>query len=234
MTPGVEEAWIAVVGVGVGGVIGVSGSWLGARINARSARATTSAQIEANSKDVKAQIEASEATTKAQIEASEATTKAQIDSALTTVHEQIEADRQNRIWEKRAAAYVEAVKLLRHQQEIRYSQVQHLITGKEFRTDPASVDRQVLEAELIAYGSSDVLDALAAATTAGDKFLSDFWTVERMEAGSTRGDLVQQARAEAPDATDLEEKVLDIIRAELQARAGDQPGAPIPRSRLGI
>lgn len=223
MTPGVEEAWIAVVGVGVGGVIGVSGSWLGARINARSARATTSAQIEANSKDVKAQIEASEATT-----------KAQIDSALTTVHEQIEADRQNRIWEKRAAAYVEAVKLLRHQQEIRYSQVQHLITGKEFRTDPASVDRQVLEAELIAYGSSDVLDALAAATTAGDKFLSDFWTVERMEAGSTRGDLVQQARAEAPDATDLEEKVLDIIRAELQARAGDQPGAPIPRSRLGI
>jgi isopropylmalate/homocitrate/citramalate synthase len=90
-------------------------------VNGRSAAATTAQTLEANSKDITAQIEASESTTKAQIEASESTTKAQLEFALATVTLQIEADRQHRIWEKRAATYVEAVKQLRHQQEIRYT-----------------------------------------------------------------------------------------------------------------
>jgi hypothetical protein len=115
MTPGIEEAWIAVAGVAIGGVIGVGGSWLGALMNKRSASETTAAQITANSSDIKAQIEANSADIQTQITGSAVTTQAQIDAALTTMREQIEADRQNRIWDKRAETYVETAKLLRYQ-----------------------------------------------------------------------------------------------------------------------
>ncbi|HUA41225.1 MAG TPA: hypothetical protein VMA32_06660 [Streptosporangiaceae bacterium] len=135
MNSGIAEALIGVSGVVAGGIIGVGGSWLGAHVNSRSADRTTRATIEGNSQDIKAQIEASEATTKAQIE-----------SAMATVTAQIGADRQSRIWDKRAAVYVKAVRLFRYQQEIRESQVQHLLTAADASTELAPVDRQVLEA----------------------------------------------------------------------------------------
>jgi hypothetical protein len=214
--------------------VAVGGSFAGSSLTSRSTKQVTQQQIDAASADMRTQIEANADAMKTQIAAAAAATEAQVDAALTTLREQIEADRQNRIWKKRAAAYVEAIKLIRRQQEIRSSQVRRLSTGDEARTDMAPFDRRVIEAGLIAYGSGDVLDALAEATTAGERFARDFWAVERMGPSSERGELVMQARREALDATDLEEKTLDLIRAELQARAANRPLPPLPRSRLGI
>lgn len=55
-----------------------------------------------------------------------------------------------------------------------------------------------------------------------------------MGPGIERAELAQRPRAEGRAAIELEEKVLDVIRAELQAKAADRPLPPLPRSRLGV
>jgi hypothetical protein len=223
MTPEIETAWIAVVGAAGGGLIGVFGALGGAWIGKRTAKETNDATIAANSTDIKAQIDASAAVTRAQIQA-----------ATAQVLAQIEADRNNRIWDKRAAVYAELIRGIRHQQGIRATQVIHVLTGQDASTEPSTVDWPKVEAEGIAYGSSKVLDALVAASDAGRQFRGDYNALEGMEAGSGRGELANKVRAEAAAATALDDKVLDIIRIELQARPGSDPLPPLPRGRLSI
>jgi hypothetical protein len=227
---GVQEAWIGAVGLAAGGIIGVGGTVLGGRIS----RKAVDAQIAASSADVKAQIEANSRDVKAQIEAAANASAAQVEAALTTVRDQIAATRLDRIWRRRADVYTDSIRGIRHQQDIRYSQVQNLITGADPRDDPAPVDWKEIEGRLIAYGSSAALEAFIDASKAGLKFLDTWHAIPDMPPGMQRAEMVQQARQQADAAVQLEDKVLDTIRAELQGRPATDPLPPVPRGPLAL
>lgn len=239
MSPGIEEAWIAVAGVGTGGVIGVAGSWLGALMNGRSAAKTTAATIEANTRDIKAQIDASEATTKAQIDASGATAKAQIESALATVSSQIEADRRHRMWEKRAVTYTDAIALIRHEQKIRGIQIVATRIGTEKKRPDPPVDLIAYEARMIAFSSAAVLEAQKAYFAAAEKFAIEYgiWNddvrIRREHQDVVSSGVIPpnfpQARISREELEELRAKadqlgddVITAIRSELEGE-GDKP-----------
>jgi hypothetical protein len=156
----VEIAWISAASVVGGALVGVAGAVIAAGIGLRSARRTTAEAIGASSADIRAQIEAGSADVKARLAAASADIKAQI-----------EADQSNRVWEKQAAAYTDAIEGIFHRQRTRQAELRSRIDHSE--TTPrtsAPVDWPALEAQLIAYSSPAVLDAFRAAAAAGSKF----------------------------------------------------------------
>jgi hypothetical protein len=213
VTLGLEEAWIAASSALVGVVIGAAGALLGNLMSRKTANAT----IAANSVDIKAQIDGASADVRAQIEA-----------AATTIAAQIEADRRNRIWERQAAAYVDGIKGIRHQQKIRSSQVLNIITGSDPLETPAPVDWSDVEARLLTYSSPAIINRLTAASDAGIKFVTTWRHLDQMPPGTERLKMVDQARQEARDADGLDDELMDTIRAELHAGTGRAPDPPVP------
>jgi hypothetical protein len=227
VTPGLEEAWIA-AGSGLAGVIiGVAGTLLGNLISNKAAKAA----IEANSDDVRRQIEAASVDVKAQLEAASADVRAQIDASATTVVAQIEADRRNRLWEKQAAAYVDAIKSVQHLREIRASQVRSILTGSPPPTDPSPVDSDDVAARLVAYASPEIVGKLRDAFEAGTQFVTTLQLLDQMPPGAERKNAVAQALQEAKAVSGLEDEQMDMIRAELHTGPGHATEAPIPMAR---
>jgi hypothetical protein len=79
-------------------------------------------------------------------DATDATTAA----GIASIRAQIEADRRNRIWEKQAAAYTDAIAGIAHRQRIRQGLMRQVLTGTEPSRAPAPVDWTELGARLIA------------------------------------------------------------------------------------
>jgi hypothetical protein len=217
MTSGLEEAWVAAASGLVGVVIGAVSTLLGSIISRKTARDSTDSTIAANSADIRAQISANSANIRAQIEASAATVTAQI-----------EAERRSRIWERQAAAYTDAIQGIRHQQNIRASQVLNIITGSEPLAAPSSIDWNEVEARLIAYASPGVMEKLRAASDAGREFSSTWRMLDQMPPGVQRGVAAEQARQEARAADTLDDELMDTIRDELHASSARAPEPPIP------
>jgi hypothetical protein len=141
---------------------------------------------------------------------------------------QIEADRRNRIWEKQAAAYVDGIKGIRHQQKIRASQVVNIITGSPALTDPAPVDWSDVEARLLTYASPAIIDKLRASSDAGIKFVTTWRHLDHMPPRTERLKMVEQARQEAKDADGLDDELMDTIRDKLHAGTDRAPEPPVP------
>jgi len=243
VTPGVEEAWIAVIGAAGGGVVGVVGTLLGGVLSSRS----TNAQIAANSADVGRQIDANSADIAKQVQASIAGINAQIAASAATVSAQIEADRRSRIWEKKAAAYTDAIAMIMHRQDVRQGMWHSMITGTEPDRPASPVDARKVEAELITYASDEVMDATREAGKAGQEFelAVSIWNSENQQIrdlaasripasglpsqsqpGRTRDDAERKLR----DANHLDDTLIDAIRHELHASTTVPPTPPAPRA----
>jgi hypothetical protein len=98
------------------------------------------------------------------------TTLAAITTGTANVREQIAADRNNRIWERRAAAYVDAIAGIRHRQKVRGCQIVGTRVGTEPERPKVPTDWVHVEARLIAYSSQGILAALRAASDGGRRF----------------------------------------------------------------
>lgn len=213
VTPRLDEAWIAAAALLAGAIIATAGALLGNLMSRKTANAT----IKANSADIKAQLEAVSADVRAQVEAASAATAAQI-----------EADRRNRLGEKQAAAYIDGIKAIRHQQTIRASQVRNIITGSDPLTTAPPADGADSEAQMIAYGSPAVIGKLRARVAAGTQFVNSWRILDQMPPGAARVDMAEQARREAGVADGLDDELLDTIRAELHAGTDRAPDPPVP------
>jgi len=215
VTPGVEQTWIAAGSGLVGVLIGVGGTLLGNLISRRTVRDSTIAAIAANSRNIVTQVTANSADIKAQIEASSSDIRAQIAASVATVRAQIEADRSNRIWENKAAAYTDAIVGIRHQQNVRASQVMSIMTGSEPMTTPSPVDWPFVEARLITYASHAVMTKLVGASDAARQFAGTWRRLDEMGPSAERGEMRQRARQEAKAADGIDQELMETTRAEL-------------------
>ncbi len=213
---GLEQIWIDAGPTLAGVIIGAAGGLIGNVISNRS----TKTAIAANSEDIRRQIEGASGDVRAQIAAS-----------VATVGAQIEADRRNRLWEKQAAAYVDGIKGIRHQQKIRSSQVVNILTGADPLTAASSVDWPDVEARLLTYASPAIINKLRASSDAGIKFVTTWRGLDQMPAGNERFNMVEQARQEAAHADGLDDELMDTIRAELHAGTDRAPDLPVPLAR---
>lgn len=188
MSPQVEAAWIALIGVGVG----VGSTLTVAIVSFR--------------------------------------------NTLASVREQIEADRRNRIWEKQAETYTDAIAVLANRQIIRRNKLQGVLTGTVPEEPPALIEWEAVNARLVAYASSTVLDALDAVIKAGRDFETK---VTEFAAAKEQAKLMADSGHPAPDtaserdaATEaligagrLNDKLIHTIRDDLHAGT-DRPPAP--------
>ena len=229
VTPGVEQTWIAAGSGLVGVLIGVGGTLLGNLISRRTVRDSTNAAIAANSRNIVTQVTANSADIKAQIEASSGDIRTQIAASVATVRAQIEADRSNRIWENKAAAYTDAILGIRHQQNIRASQVMSIMTGSEPMTTLSPVDWPFVEARLITYASHAVMTRLIAASDAARQFAGIWRRLDEMGPSAERGEMRQRARQEATAADGIDQELMETIRAELlDASTHQAPERQVP------
>jgi hypothetical protein len=199
MSAVIEAAWIGLGGVVAGGLAGVAGAVVVARMTAR-------------------------------------TTLAAITTGTANVREQIAADRNNRIWERRAAAYVDAIAGIRHRQKVRGCQIVGTRVGTEPERPKVPADWVDVEARLIAYSSQGILAALRAASDGGRRFEDQIalWQADTDKAHAAQ-DLARQGvvpPAWAPSTTpgdlevaqkeadQLDDALIDQIRVELLGGAG--------------
>jgi hypothetical protein len=158
-----------------------------------------------------------------------------IASRVTAV-KTIEADQLIRLWEKRSEAYTDAVAGILQLVKVRYSRMQHMNTETEPEDPPTPADPSLVEAQLIAYASDDVLEALEKAKLHGNRFDAAFrvWLATYAQRNATTppppgadpltaqdiGDPMETAKKELPQATMLCNNLMDIIRRELYAGPG--------------
>jgi hypothetical protein len=156
--------------------------------------------------------------------------------ASRTAARTIDADRHRRLWEKRSEAYTDAVAGILQLVKVRDSRMQHMTTGTEPEDPSAPVDSSLVEARLIAYASDDVLEALEQAKLHGNRFDAAFrmWLAAYAQAHAVIprppdvdslaardiGDPMATAKKELPQATELCNNLMDIIRQELYAGPG--------------
>jgi hypothetical protein len=172
-------------------------------------------------------------------------TDAAIAAAAADRWAQIEADRRSRVWEKQAVAYTDAIAGIRQRQKVRGGLWQGMLTGTEPERPPVPVDWVPLEAQLLAYASPGVLDALAAAAASGTDYETavDQWKFSRQQAQSAAATGIPLPPGLRPEhererveyllriANDLDDRLMDLIRAELHAGTDVVPAPPVPLAR---
>jgi hypothetical protein len=164
------------------------------------------------------------------------TNKRTIDAATETSARTLDAARGDKVWEKQAAVYVEAIAGIRHQQKIRVSRMQalrFLVPGRQEL--PSPVDWSELEPRLLAYASPAVIEALQAASDAGIKHrgLYDLYAAaieqEREDEQWGNADAVGEAAVNSlAEADARDDALIALIRAELHARPSHE--GELPRS----
>lgn len=163
-----------------------------------------------------------------------AATDATVAGSLATVRDQIEADRQSRIWEKRADAYTDFIAVIQHRQDVRQVMWREMVTGAELERPAATLDTKQVEARLIAYASNEVIRATQAAGAAGQLYEVDVaaWHIlieqRRMSAGPPPTEAREAAEEAQKEANRLDDALTDIIRAELHAGTDQVPAPPVP------
>lgn len=183
MSPSIEAAWIA-AGSGLLGVtVGVAGTVVVALAGFRNTRRSTAATVEASSEGIRAQIE---------------------------------ADGRTRFWEKRASAYEAALAMVRYRAETRADRFRVYRMDEE--TEKKALDNLEaheppglfeIQGRLLAYASSEVLNAYLAAEAA-DREAANAYVSSR--AGLMQSDALFRALEAAQEA---DTKLTDIIRTEL-------------------
>ena len=157
-------------------------------------------------------------------------------STAKAIRKQIEAERDGRIWDKQAAAYTDAIAGIIHRQKIRQGLWAFVLTMTEPPRPESPVDWRELQPRLLAYASPDVLDALSAAGTAGQKFeqlvglLNDYRQEVPPDAVAARPPGTDRAAIEKAlaEANRLDDVLIDQIRKELHARAEARRSQPVP------
>jgi hypothetical protein len=218
MSPGVAAAWIGVLGVLVGG----TGTAIVAIAGFRSTRRATDTQIASASTNIQAQIAASSADIRAQIEAGSANIQAQI-----------EADRRNRVWEKQAAIYVDALEAVHYWQVRRQLEVRWTPLGDDERLRIQATlaalrkpDWNELEARLQAFASEPVFTAMQESNMAesyvvdrfkmwqdADAMVMAWRTEQNLQIREVNFNSLWKASMTAEHATN---HVIEVIRTELQ------------------
>jgi len=177
------------------------------------------------------------------------TNQATIDAAAENTKRALDAARDERIWEKRAEAYLDAMRFVRHRRDV-YDDITRL-----FRYDEATEERikkwldsfqlpdiRGIEIRLLAYASQPVIDAMNASGAAHEHMTRAHqdWTTAMNQAtkgvpGAPTDAQVAEARAAiepaAKEATAKEEALLDAIRADLHSRPGQGAALPSADSR---
>ena len=154
--------------------------------------------------------------------------------ARFTAAKTIEADRHNRVWEKRSQVYIDAVAGILHLMKVRRCQMQRMKTDTEPEHPPEPVNWSMVEAGMIAYASDRVLAALDQAKIHGGLFDAAFDTFLAAhaqaaassppridpQASQRMDDAMERAEKELPEALRLYTDLMDIIRKELYAGPG--------------
>jgi hypothetical protein len=148
MLPGIEEALI-----GAGGLVVAAGLGIGAaRVTLRGTLQAALTTVSAASDNIQKQIQA----------------------ASADVREQLAADREHRVWERRAATYTDAIAGIQYQQKIRGFQIVVTRVGADREWPKSPVDWVDLEARMIAFSSTTVLKAQMAYTKAARRFQDEY------------------------------------------------------------
>jgi hypothetical protein len=208
--PLIEAAWIAAGSGLLGGVVGVTSAVIVARIGFRATRETAAATIAANSTDIQAQLETESQNIRAQIEATSVDLRTQLD-----------VDRRNRLWEKQAEAYVEALAVIARRQAERghltsllsYDEATEAKRRKMY-ADPEDWDWATASAKLTAFASQPVLDATRAVEA---EHLSAKFKVEEFTALRERADRPGLGR---PDDQDVPAAWREVEAKLAAAKAG--------------
>ncbi len=151
----------------------------------------------------------------------------------------LDAARGDRLWDKQATAYVDAIAGVRWQQLRRQRQLNTLDPGDPLPADKSPVDWDELEARLLAYASPAVLLALKTASDAGRKArdLYNTWTFmadDERRSNDLRGagiaaparpaqiliDAAEAVRPAIQHANDKDDALIDAIRTDLHGKAG--------------
>lgn len=164
------------------------------------------------------------------------TNQATLNAAADNTARALDAAREDRIWDKRADAYVEALYVIRHRQERRDDMT------RTIRFDKATEDRRQewlasfklpdevgMEMRLLAYASEPVLTATRATGEANAKAENAYlyWKglIEEAQQCAPDAPIRDQAAAAqkamqpaVDEATRADEALLDTIRADLHSR----------------
>lgn len=164
------------------------------------------------------------------------TNQATLKAAAENTAHALDAAREERIWDKRAEAYVDALYVVRHRQErrsdaartIRFDQATE-DSRQEWLASWKLPDEVGMEMRLLAYASEQVLAAARAAGAANDKAENAYldWksltdAARQSPPDSPVHDQVIAARKAiqpaVDEATRADEALLDAIRADLHSR----------------
>ncbi len=155
------------------------------------------------------------------------TTKRTVSAGTENTIRALEAARSDRIWDKKAATYTDAIAGLRHMQGVRSRQLTSTIVteGPPPKLSDPPVNWADLEARILAFASPTVLEAFQAASDAGLKtrhLYREWDEARRPQSGVMRSpDELRQALRAAVQAADAKDDALiDAMRADLYGEAG--------------
>ncbi len=180
------------------------------------------------------------------------TNQATLDAAAENTARALDAAREERLWDKRAEAYVDALYVVRHRQErrsdamrtIRFDQATEA-AHQEWLASFKLPDEPGVEMRLLAYASELVLVAARTAGAANAKAEQAYlhWKSLTEEARQNAPDApaadqaIAAQRAIQPtvdEAIAADEALLAAIRADLHSRPSQAPSMPLGNSGDGL
>jgi hypothetical protein len=171
-------------------------------------------------------------------------------ASIWNTRKTIAHDREDRLWDKRAAAYEPALtevvtRLTKRQRWLSSSSETWTAENmEEYRASQAKPEWSVAEGRLLAYASRQVLEALYATRSAGADLAEAFDRVgERMASGKLEmaagtitwdafraqvRPMLEVVREAANESENLDQELFDLMRSELQGRVRGRPPAVRP------
>jgi hypothetical protein len=144
----------------------------------------------------------------------------------------IEADKANRVWEKKSDTYTDALAGILHRMKVRDCQRQRMMTDTESEQPSPPVNWPLVEARLFAYASDDVLKALDQADKANSEFdavlhkwVADYEQTQAdpppppgigLQAAQQTGNPPDAVEKAFPKADEMDHTLMITIRNELQ------------------
>jgi hypothetical protein len=172
------------------------------------------------------------------------TNQATIDAAAENTARALDAAREERIWEKRAEAYLDAMRFVRHRQEARENATRTIryddATEERIRESLANFrlpESRDVELRLLAYASQQVIDAVEASGQAHQQIERAYqdWTeaTGRAKSGGLSASDAAQAieartavRQALKEADSKDEALLVAIREDLHSRPSQSKALP--------